>query len=83
MTDREYSPIDCSLHDRLEQIATLGRRVHIAYRTERANGGEAEEQILDVFTRDGVELVRLGDGREIRLDDLSEVDGVSFRQEGS
>ena len=79
MTDREYHPIDCSLHDRLEQIATLRSRVRIAYRASESDTVETEQQILDVFTRDGVELVRLGDGREIRLDDLAEVNGVSFQ----
>ena len=76
--DRVYRPIDCSLHDRLEAAATLRKIVAISYRTPQGELVGIEDRILDIFTRDGAEYLRLGDGSEIRLDDLCSVDGVVF-----
>lgn len=45
----------------------------------RDGGVEAlEASLVDVFSRDGAEWLRLDSGREIRLDRLVEVDGHSF-----
>lgn len=79
MSARQYRPIDCSLHDRLESVATLRKTVRITFRDSAGGSRQADDQIVDIFTRAGAEFVKLGDGREIRLDDLQEVDGVSFR----
>ena len=73
-----YRPIDCSLHDRLEAAATLRKIVAISYRTPQGELVEIEDRILDIFTRDGAEYLRLSGASEIRLDDLCSVDGVVF-----
>lgn len=81
MTD-DYRPIDCSVHDRLEDLAVRHVVCRIRYRmpseasdpegTDGAaeKGTEIEGRIVDVFARDGEELLRVDDGREIRLDRL-------------
>lgn len=75
---RGYRPIDCSLHDRLEAAATLGRRVCLVFRTEDGAVEVIEDRIVDVFARDGEELLKTAAGRLIRLDRLQSVEGVAF-----
>jgi hypothetical protein len=66
-----YHPIDCGLHDGLLALATRGTRVVLRYHgAEPAQVCETEDRIVDVFTRDGAEWLRTGDGVEIRLDRL-------------
>jgi Rho-binding antiterminator len=76
--ERPYTPIDCSLHDRLESAATLRKPVCIAYRGSGTELSRIEDRIVDIFTRDGVEFMKLDNGTEIRLDDIVSVDGVAF-----
>ena len=76
--DRVYRPIDCSLHDRLEAASTLRKIVAISYRTAQGELVEIEDRILDIFSRDGAEYLRLSSTADIRLDDLCSVDGVAF-----
>ena len=78
MSERGYRPIDCSLHDQLESAATLRKNVRITFRDSAGGSSQVDDQIVDIFTKAGAEYVKLGDGREVRLDDLQEVDGVSF-----
>lgn len=73
-----YAPIDCSLHDRLEALATLRRTCHIAYRDAEGNAQEIAERIVDVFARDGAEFLKTAGGLEVRLDRLDAVDGVPY-----
>jgi len=73
-----YRPIACSLHDRLESAATLGKRVRIVFRTPDGEIHETEDRLADVFTRGGEEFVETAGGELIRLDRLQEVDGVAF-----
>lgn len=78
-TDRPYTPIDCSLHDRLEAAATLRRPVTIVYRDAHNGIVNVEDRIVDILVRDGVELLKIANGSEIRLDDVDSVDGHAFR----
>ena len=71
-----YRPIDCSLHDQLEAAATLRRTVQIVYERD-GETIETADRILDIFTRDGAEFLKLS-ATEVRLDDLRIVDGVAF-----
>lgn len=73
-----YAPIECSLHDRLEALATLGRPCRVVYRTEAGEARELEGRLVDVFARGGAEFVKLDSGDEIRLDRLEWVDGVRY-----
>jgi Rho-binding antiterminator len=74
----DYQPIDCSLHDRLEALATLRQECDVVYRDADGERRETRERIVDVFARAGEELVRLESGTEIRLDRLEAVEGVAY-----
>lgn len=73
-----YTPIECSLHDRLEALATLGRSCRVVYRDDKGSEREVEGRIVDLFARGGVEYIRMDSGVEIRMDRLEWVDGVRF-----
>ena len=75
-----YQPINCELHDVLEAAATLRKQVAIV--STSADGAETrrEARISDIFGKDRIEYLLLDNGETIRLDDLSEVDGVAFRE---
>jgi Rho-binding antiterminator len=77
MTD-SYDPIDCSLHDRIEEAATLGRIVKIVYDAEDGVV-EIEDRITDWFARDGAEFLQTAGGISVRLDRIRTLDGVAFR----
>lgn len=74
----EYLPIDCSLHDRLEELATLRQPARIEYRDEKGEMRTAEDTIQDVYAEGGVEYLRTAGGDRIRLDRIEDVDGRSF-----
>lgn len=74
----EYRPIDCNLHDRLEELATLRQPARISYRDDQGEMRSAEDRIEDVFAADGVEYIRTAGGEQIRLDRIDDVDGRSF-----
>lgn len=65
-----YVPIDCNVHDQLLERATLGRPTTVQYRGGEGQSLVARDVIVDVFSREGAEYMRLGGGREIRLDKI-------------
>lgn len=67
-----YEPIDCGAHDQLLEWATLRQPVAITYETDGGEEAVASDVIEDVFTRNGAEFLRLRDGREIRLDKITD-----------
>jgi Rho-binding antiterminator len=74
MSDEPYAPIDCSVHDRLEALATLRRPVTIRYRGSDGDGAVASGRIVDVGARSGAEYLRLDSGLELRLDRIVQVE---------
>jgi transcriptional antiterminator Rof (Rho-off) len=78
MTDDDYRPIDCSLHDQLEILALRGRPVALRVREPDGSTRELEDTVVDWVARDGVEWVVTGGGEEIRMDRLVTVDGIEF-----
>jgi Rho-binding antiterminator len=75
-----YQSVSCSFFDELEALATLRRICTIRYRTETGEAVSIESQIIDLYTVNKSEFLKLKDGTEIRLDRLISVDGkpVSF-----
>jgi hypothetical protein len=76
-------PIACSLHDRLEALATMRRPCAVVFRAP--DSGDLTEiygRIVDVFAREGAEFVRMEDGTTVRLDRLVRVDGEAFAEGG-
>lgn len=73
MTESDYTPIDCAIHDVLEASAV--RRAHCRVRWTEGEGVREEVTTIDdIFARDGAEYLVLGSGAEIRLDRLVEVE---------
>jgi len=73
MTD-DYTPIACSFHDRLEDLATRRKRVVIRYALETGTIVSAGDVITDWVVRGNAEYLRTAGGLEIRLDRLVSVD---------
>ena len=75
-----YQSVSCSFYDELEALATLRRICTIRYRTETGEAVSIESKIIDLYTVNKSEFLKLKDGTEIRLDRLISVDGkpVSF-----
>lgn len=73
---QDYTPIDCDFYDRLEEAATLKQRVRLFLGTEE----QADGVITDLVQHDDAEWVRMGDGREIRLD---HVEGITLLVQNS
>lgn len=78
MEQPTYNPISCSLHDELLALATLRQIVQIMWHDFDGNEHQANEKIIDVFSRNAQEFLQLSSGKEIRLDQLVNVDGKSF-----
>ncbi len=74
-----YEPISCSFHDELEILAMHRQACVIVFTGKDQATIQLTSTIVDVFSRDGEEFVRLADGEEIRLDRLISVDGKKLR----
>ena len=74
-----YQPINCELHDVLEAAATLRKQVSVVSAAPDGVSTRREARITDIFGKDRIEYVVLDNGETIRLDQLTEVDGVAFR----
>ena len=70
-----YQPISCSVHDRLLALATLGRECTLLVRMPDDSRRLVRGVIVDVYSRDGAEHLRLADGTVIRLDHIQALDG--------
>lgn len=78
MTDearRPYQPIACATHDELLALATLRRESELTWTDASGAPVTRRSRIVDVYTRDGAEYLKLEDDTIIRLDDLRTVDG--------
>lgn len=71
---QEYTPIDCSLHDRLEAFATTRQRVLITHKAESGDTTCFEDVITDWVARAGAEYLHTAGGLEVRLDRLIAVE---------
>mgnify|MGYP000874994645 CR=1 FL=1 len=73
-----YKQVSCSLYDGVESLAVIKKRVKLVYINSANEKTETENFIADVFSKDKAEYIRLGDGSEIRLDKLIEIDGKLY-----
>lgn len=73
MTDG-YTPIDCGIHDALEDRATRRAPVRLRWRGEDGAERDGTVRIADIFARGGAEYLVTDTGEEIRLDRLISVD---------
>ncbi|MFA6541806.1 MAG: hypothetical protein WCT99_09415 [Bacteroidota bacterium] len=70
-----YQKISCSFYDQLEALATKRTLCMILFR-DNEQEETAEGTIVDLFSRDGAEYLKLDKGLIIRLDHLISVNGV-------
>lgn len=77
MQVRNYTPIDCDFHDRIESLATLRRRVDIVHASEAGAEEVAQGIIADLYTAPTKEeFLRMDDGKSIRLDRIVSIRGA-------
>lgn len=74
-----YRAVSCTYYDELEALATLKQTCAISYRTESGMEVSREGRIVDFFSADQAEFLKLEDGTDIRLDRLITVDGKPVR----
>lgn len=72
-----YQAVSCSFYDELEALATLHQICTIRYRAETGEATSIESKIIDLYTSNKSEFLKLQDGTEVRLDRLISVDGKS------
>ena len=71
----KYQNISCSYYDQLEAYATKKTHCSVIYNAddlEKTSNGI----IVDLFTKDGAEYLKLNNGIVIRLDQLISINGV-------
>ena len=71
-----YEPISCAFHDLLLAKATQKEQVRIHYFLVEGNEAMVRDTIIDVYTQNGAEFMKLGSGESIRLDRLISVGGA-------
>lgn len=74
---KTYTPLNCALYDELEALATTGVEVTIQFFIDGSKV-ERSGKIVDIFSRDKAEYLRMSNGVEIRLDELFSVNGKPF-----
>ena len=78
-TTAPYQSVSCTYYDELEALATLKRSCPIIYRSDTGAEVSCEGRIVDFFSVDKAEFLKLDDGTTIRLDHLIAVDGKPVR----
>lgn len=78
--EKEYDPIDCMFYDELEARATRRKPSRLHFRDGSEEKTLEGVVIEDMYTKDGVEYLRLKSDKVIRLDNLLSVDGKEFRK---
>jgi Rho-binding antiterminator len=71
----DYYLVDCDFHDQLEALATLRQMCQICYSTITGEIVEVQSQIIDVYSANKADFLKLKDGTEVRLDHLVSVNG--------
>lgn len=67
---KNYVPVSCSFHDRLEDAAVRRLVYRVAFQDEHGETRRVDTTIDDVWSREGEEFARLGTGDVVRLDRL-------------
>lgn len=74
---KKYTPVSCALYDELELYSSRQKSLHLVL----FSGEELEVLIHDVKTVNNLgEFLITADGREIRLDEISQCNGKSFNE---
>ncbi len=71
----EYKMVSCDFEDQLEAWSTLRQSCKITYRSTESALVEAEGLIVDIYSADKADFLKLKDGTVIRLDKIVSVNG--------
>ncbi|HRI29462.1 MAG TPA: DUF2024 family protein [Chitinophagales bacterium] len=71
-----YHPISCTFHDMLLEKATLKQTCQITFFTQTNEVDSEESIIIDLFSKNGEEVLTLQSGNNIRLDKIVAVNGL-------
>lgn len=74
-----YQPIDCDLYDELISLIMRRQRCTIVYRNADNQKTVVDDQLVDVYSQNQQEFVRLQNGTTIRLDALIRVNQLEFK----
>ena len=75
--NKPYQSLACSLYDNLEALATRKTTCDIVFRVEEKIE-TITSTIVDIFSNDGAEFLRLENYTVIRLDNLITVNGIEM-----
>ena len=70
MSDNKYTPISCNYHSIIEHYASLREYCRIQFKTPLKEFRTVEAMIIDVYTENSEEFIKLSTGDIIRLDYL-------------
>ncbi|OUC14389.1 MAG: hypothetical protein B0A82_12265 [Alkalinema sp. CACIAM 70d] len=76
MHDRPYHPIDCDIYDRLVELILRRRSCEVIYRNEAGESVVIQAKLVDIYSQNKIEFLRLDSSMVIRLDDLITVDRI-------
>lgn len=74
----QYQPISCSFYDRLEEAATLGKKVALEYFIDGKLVSD-KTRVETFVIENKVEFMILASGKKIRLDRIHSLDGVLLK----
>ena len=72
---QEYIPISCDFHSHLETWAVKREIVYITF-TEDQKSITIQGKITDLFNKKGEEFMVIEDNKNIRLDQIIEINGL-------
>lgn len=73
-----YQPIDCDLYDELISLIMRRQRCTIVYQNADNQKTVVDDRLVDVYSQNQQEFVRLQNGTTIRLDALIRVNHLEF-----
>jgi len=73
--ENEYHPIDCNYYDELVLLAMRKKICEIVYRDAIGEQITEKATIVDVYTKEKAEYIKLSNDKVIRLDNLISADG--------
>lgn len=78
--DKQYKPIACGLYDELELRALRKQKVNLLFINDKNENESIDCVISDLFSKDKIEYLKTNDGRIIRLDNIIEMDNITFNK---
>lgn len=73
--ENKYHPIDCNYYDELVLLVMRKKLCEVVYRNDIDEEVTETTMIVDVFTKEKAEYIKLSNDRLIRLDYLISADG--------